>query len=144
MTTGEKITLLRKEKNITQEQLAEILNVSRQSYGNRQAKKHIFRTDQQCAGSNRRLQSPYTKMDPNQREGHTGNFYSYYGRYDEYPGMISILPVNICHYFNSDIFPSHFLIVASLHEWYPIQYSCPRRNIREQFYFAYHKVVSME
>lgn len=31
MTTGEKLTLLRKEKNITQEQLAEILNVSRQS-----------------------------------------------------------------------------------------------------------------
>lgn len=31
MTTGEKITLLRKEKNITQEQLAEILDVSRQS-----------------------------------------------------------------------------------------------------------------
>lgn len=31
MTTGEKITLLRKEKNITQEQLAELLDVSRQS-----------------------------------------------------------------------------------------------------------------
>lgn len=31
MTTGEKLTLLRKEKNITQEQLAEMLNVSRQS-----------------------------------------------------------------------------------------------------------------
>lgn len=31
MTTGEKLTILRKEKNITQEQLAEILDVSRQS-----------------------------------------------------------------------------------------------------------------
>lgn len=31
MTTGEKIALLRKRKNITQEQLAEILGVSRQS-----------------------------------------------------------------------------------------------------------------
>lgn len=31
MTTGEKIAVLRKKKNLTQEQLAEILNVSRQS-----------------------------------------------------------------------------------------------------------------
>lgn len=31
MTTGEKIAMLRKRKNITQEQLAEILGVSRQS-----------------------------------------------------------------------------------------------------------------
>lgn len=31
MTTGEKIALLRKQKNMTQEELAEILNVSRQS-----------------------------------------------------------------------------------------------------------------
>ncbi|MBQ8596518.1 MAG: helix-turn-helix domain-containing protein [Lachnospiraceae bacterium] len=31
MTTGEKIAALRKKKNLTQEQLAEILNVSRQS-----------------------------------------------------------------------------------------------------------------
>jgi len=31
MTTGEKIAVLRKNKNLTQEQLAEILNVSRQS-----------------------------------------------------------------------------------------------------------------
>lgn len=31
MTTGEKLTLLRKEKNITQEQLSEMLDVSRQS-----------------------------------------------------------------------------------------------------------------
>lgn len=31
MTIGEKITKLRKEQNLTQEQLAEILNVSRQS-----------------------------------------------------------------------------------------------------------------
>ena len=31
MTTGEKLTLFRKKKNLTQEQLAEILNVSRQS-----------------------------------------------------------------------------------------------------------------
>ncbi|MDE5892405.1 MAG: helix-turn-helix domain-containing protein, partial [Acetatifactor sp.] len=30
MTTGEKIAMLRKRKNITQEQLAEILGVSRQ------------------------------------------------------------------------------------------------------------------
>ena len=31
MTTGEKLALLRKEKTITQEELAEILSVSRQS-----------------------------------------------------------------------------------------------------------------
>lgn len=31
MTTGEKIAMLRRRKNITQEQLAEILGVSRQS-----------------------------------------------------------------------------------------------------------------
>lgn len=31
MTTGEKLTLFRKRKNLTQEQLAEMLNVSRQS-----------------------------------------------------------------------------------------------------------------
>lgn len=31
MTTGEKIAVLRKKKNLTQEQLSEILNVSRQS-----------------------------------------------------------------------------------------------------------------
>ena len=31
MTTGEKIAMLRKRRNITQEQLAEILGVSRQS-----------------------------------------------------------------------------------------------------------------
>ncbi len=31
MTTGEKISMLRRRKNITQEQLAELLGVSRQS-----------------------------------------------------------------------------------------------------------------
>ena len=31
MTTGEKLAALRRKKNITQEQLAEILHVSRQS-----------------------------------------------------------------------------------------------------------------
>lgn len=31
MTMGEKLAILRKRKNITQEQLSEILNVSRQS-----------------------------------------------------------------------------------------------------------------
>ena len=31
MTTGEKLAVLRKKKNLTQEQLAEILGVSRQS-----------------------------------------------------------------------------------------------------------------
>lgn len=31
MTCGEKITIIRKEKNLTQEQFAELLNVSRQS-----------------------------------------------------------------------------------------------------------------
>ena len=31
MTCGEKITLIRKENNLTQEQFAEMMNVSRQS-----------------------------------------------------------------------------------------------------------------
>ena len=31
MTTGEKLAMLRRQKNLTQEQLAELLNVSRQS-----------------------------------------------------------------------------------------------------------------